>query len=121
MFFLVGPNTGLGHTSMIYMIESQIAYVADAVAQFKNRRLSTVEVRKDRQDSYNKDIQHELASSVWNNGGCSSWYLDKHGNNTTLWPGFTFEFRRLLSKFDADAYQVTVGASPKVNEKVAAL
>ena len=42
------------------------------------------------------------------NGGCASWYLDKHGNNTTLWPGFTFEFRRMLASFDADAYDTTV-------------
>ncbi|KAA0022536.1 flavin-containing monooxygenase [Antrihabitans cavernicola] len=104
MFFLVGPNTGLGHTSMVFMIESQINYVADAIATIDKKDLRTVEVRKDSLDTYNAQLQKDLASSVWMNGGCASWYLDAHGNNTTLWPGFTFEFRRLTRKFDVDAY-----------------
>lgn len=129
MFFLVGPNTGLGHTSMIFMIESQIAYVADALGEFRKRGLRTLEVRKDAQDSYNRKIQDDLASSVWNTGGCSSWYLDKHGNNTTLWPGFTFVFRWMLRKFDIGSYQTSSGGagtprppanSPKKKDKVAA-
>jgi cation diffusion facilitator CzcD-associated flavoprotein CzcO len=107
MFFLVGPNTGLGHTSMVFMIESQINYVADAVKTIERDGLRTVEVRKDKQDEYNSKLQERMASSVWMNGGCASWYLDKHGNNTTLWPSFTFEFRNITRKFDADAYATT--------------
>lgn len=118
MFFLVGPNTGLGHTSMVFMIESQINYVADAIATIEKKKLRTVEVRKDVLDSYNKDLQKQLANSVWMNGGCASWYLDSHGNNTTLWPGFTFDFRRLTRKFDVDAY--TVEATTNDRKKVAA-
>ncbi|MBJ8340968.1 NAD(P)/FAD-dependent oxidoreductase [Antrihabitans sp. YC3-6] len=108
LFFLVGPNTGLGHTSMVFMIESQINYLADAIATIEKQGLATVEVRKDKQDDYNRDLQEKLSKSVWMNGGCASWYLDKHGNNTTLWPGFTFEFRRMLANFDTDAYDTTV-------------
>ncbi|NLE82359.1 MAG: NAD(P)/FAD-dependent oxidoreductase [Rhodococcus sp.] len=104
MFFLVGPNTGLGHTSMVFMIESQINYLADALDTIERHDLGTVEVRKDAQDSYNKNLQEKLSHSVWNNGGCASWYLDKHGNNTTLWPGFTFDFRRQTRRFDLAAY-----------------
>lgn len=104
MFFLVGPNTGLGHTSMVYMIESQLNYVVDAINVIERNGIGTVEVRKEAQDAYNRDLQRKLSHSVWNNGGCASWYLDKHGNNTTLWPGFTFEFRGLTKKFDLDAY-----------------
>ncbi|TSE01883.1 NAD(P)/FAD-dependent oxidoreductase [Skermania sp. ID1734] len=118
MFFLVGPNTGLGHTSMVFMIESQINYVADALDTADRQGLRTVEVRKDAQDAYNDELQEKLAKSVWNNGGCASWYLDKHGNNTTLWPGFTFEFRQQLRKFDIDKYDVSVAVDNK--EKVAA-
>ena len=118
MFLLVGPNTGLGHTSMVFMIESQINYVADAIATIEKKRLRTVEVRKDVLDTYNKDLQKQLANSVWMNGGCASWYLDSHGNNTTLWPGFTFDFRRLTRKFDVDAY--TVEATTTDRKKVAA-
>ncbi|MFD4291973.1 flavin-containing monooxygenase [Rhodococcus sp. NPDC058505] len=104
MFFLVGPNTGLGHTSMVYMIESQLNYVVDAINVIERNEIGTVEVRKDAQDDYNRDVQRKLSHSVWNNGGCASWYLDKHGNNTTLWPGFTFEFRNQTKHFDLDAY-----------------
>lgn len=107
MFFLLGPNVGLGHTSMVYMIESQINYIADALATFDKQDLRTVEVRREVQDRYNADLQRKLAKSVWMTGGCSSWYLDKHGNNTTLWPDFTFEFRRLTKQFDVEAYDTT--------------
>ena len=110
MFFLLGPNVGLGHTSMVYMIESQINYIADALATFENRNLRTVEVRRDAQDTFNASLQRKLAKSVWSTGGCASWYLDKHGNNTTLWPDFTFEFRRITRKFDIAAYDTTTAA-----------
>ncbi|MEU2087705.1 flavin-containing monooxygenase [Nocardia beijingensis] len=111
MFFLLGPNVGLGHTSMVYMIESQINYIADALATFDRLDLRTVEVRRDVQDAYNADLQKKLASSVWLTGGCSSWYLDKHGNNTTLWPDFTFEFRRLTKTFDVAAYDISISSA----------
>ncbi|MGW0172454.1 flavin-containing monooxygenase [Rhodococcus sp. NPDC003322] len=104
MFFLVGPNTGLGHSSMVYMIESQLNYVVDAVNVIERNDIGTIEVRQEAQDRYNREVQGKLRNSVWNNGGCASWYLDKHGNNTTLWPGFTFEFRGLTRRFDLDAY-----------------
>lgn len=108
LFFLLGPNVGLGHTSMVYMIESQINYIADALATIDRLDLRTVEVRRDVQDAYNADLQAKLAGSVWLTGGCSSWYLDKHGNNTTLWPDFTFEFRRLTKTFDVAAYDISI-------------
>ncbi|MQY28628.1 flavin-containing monooxygenase [Nocardia aurantia] len=122
MFFLLGPNVGLGHTSMVYMIESQISYIADAIATVDRLGLSTVEVRKSVQDNYNRDLQRKLVGSVWNTGGCASWYLDKHGNNTTLWPDFTFRFRRMLEKFDPGAYDTTVadGAAARPDPKVVA-
>ncbi|MCJ0904713.1 NAD(P)/FAD-dependent oxidoreductase [Rhodococcus sp. ARC_M6] len=105
MFFLVGPNTGLGHSSMVFMIESQINYLVDAIATIDKYDIGTVEVRKDKQDKYNKDLQAAMSKSVWSNGGCASWYMDKHGNNTTLWPGFTFQFRKATQYFDLAAYR----------------
>lgn len=114
MFFMLGPNVGLGHTSMVYMIESQINYIADAVATIDRLGLRTVEVRKDVQDEYNVGLQKKLTHAVWNTGGCASWYLDKHGNNTTLWPDFTFRFRGLLEKFDVSAYDTSVKSAQPV-------
>jgi hypothetical protein len=107
MFVLVGPNTGLGHTSMVYMIESQLNYVVDAVSVMKARGLTRLDVRQDAQDAYNDEMQQKLAGSVWMTGGCASWYLDAHGNNTTLWPDFTFRFRKQTKRFDVDAYETS--------------
>lgn len=104
MFFMLGPNTAVGHTSMVYMIESQLNYIVDAIGTMKARGLKAFEVRREVQDAYNDKLQRMLAASVWNTGGCASWYLDAHGNNTTLWPDFTFRFRRQTKRFDLDAY-----------------
>ncbi|WP_418769525.1 flavin-containing monooxygenase [Mycobacterium neumannii] len=107
MFVLIGPNTGLGHTSMVYMIESQLNYVVDAVTTMTRRGLSRLDVRQEALDAYNEELQHKLTGSVWMTGGCASWYLDAHGNNTTLWPDFTFRFRAQTKRFDVDAYETT--------------
>ncbi|WP_433759180.1 flavin-containing monooxygenase [Nocardia sp. CA-135398] len=120
MFFLLGPNVGLGHTSMVYMIESQINYIADALATVDRLGLRTVEVKRAVQDAYNEELQGKLVKSVWNTGGCASWYLDKHGNNTTLWPDFTFEFRRMTKNFDVSAYETTSVESSRNELKVVA-
>jgi cation diffusion facilitator CzcD-associated flavoprotein CzcO len=104
VFLLVGPNTALGHSSMIFMMESQFAYVLDAIRTIRARRLKYVDVRNDVEQRYNAGIQERLAGTVWNAGGCVSWYLTSSGKNTTLWPGFTFEFRHMLRKFDPENY-----------------
>jgi cyclohexanone monooxygenase len=105
-FHLVGPNTALGHSSMIYIIESQVAYVTDALRTLRRQGLATVEPTLEAQDSWSDRIQERMKPTVWTTGGCASWYLDEHGNNTTLWPGQTFSFRRLLSRFDIEQYDV---------------
>jgi cation diffusion facilitator CzcD-associated flavoprotein CzcO len=104
LFLIVGPNTGLGHSSMIYMIESQIAYVLSAVKRMRARSVKLVELRPDAQAAYNHRIQKRLAGTVWASG-CMSWYLTRSGKNTTLWPGFTFEFRWRTRRFDPAPYQ----------------
>ena len=105
-FHLVGPNTALGHSSMIYIIESQVAYLTDALRTMREQGLATVEPTLEAQDSWSDRVQRRMKPTVWTTGGCASWYLDEHGNNTTLWPGHTFTFRRLLSRFDIDKYDV---------------
>jgi cation diffusion facilitator CzcD-associated flavoprotein CzcO len=107
LFFLMGPNTGLGHNSMVYMIESQIAYVIDAIRTMKTRRLHSVEVRADAQERFNASLHQRMRRSIWSVGGCVSWYVHPvSGRNVTLWPGFTWQFRRLTRRFDAAAYQL---------------
>ena len=106
LFLIVGPNTGLGHNSMVYIIESQIAYVLDAIRTMKKERLATMDVRADVQAAYNEKIGERLAKTVWSTGGCKAWYTTRDGKNTTLWPGFTFEFRYRTRRFDLESYAV---------------
>ena len=104
LFLMTGPNTGLGHTSMVFMMESQIAYLLDALRQVDARGAGVVEVRDDAQRSYNEEVQQRLARTVWNVGGCRSWYLDRNGRNSTLWPGATWRYRLRTRRFDAESY-----------------
>ena len=103
-YMLMGPNTGLGHSSMVYMIESQIQYVLDAVQTMRRDGLSSLEVRQDVQAHYNADLQKQLGGAVWQTG-CKSWYVNEAGKNTTLWPGFTFRFRAVTRRIDLLDYQ----------------
>jgi cation diffusion facilitator CzcD-associated flavoprotein CzcO len=105
-FMLMGPNTGLGHTSVVFMIESQIAYIADALRTMRERGAGVVEVRPEAQEASNRAVQERLQGSVWNTGGCASWYLDDQGRNATIWPGFTFTYKKETMKFDAEAYDL---------------
>jgi cyclohexanone monooxygenase len=105
-FMLIGPNTGLGHTSMLYMIESQLTYLVGALETMDRFGLATLEVRREVQDAYNRRLQRRMWKTVWLTG-CRSWYLDAHGRNTTLWPGFSFAFRWITRRFDLDAYAST--------------
>lgn len=97
-FHLTGANTGLGHSSMVFMIESQLAFVVDAVRRIEAAGGGPAEVRPQVAAAYNAGLQAKLPSTVWGSG-CSSWYLDSQGRNLTLWPGFTFEFRRRTRRF----------------------
>ena len=103
-FMLLGPNTGLGHGSMVYMIESQIEHVRRAVAAMGRSGAATIEVRPEAHAAFNRDVDARLAGTVWDLGGCSSFYMDRNGRNATLWPDWTWRFRRLAERFDADAY-----------------
>jgi cation diffusion facilitator CzcD-associated flavoprotein CzcO len=108
LFFLMGPNTGLGHNSMVYMIESQIAYVMDALRLMDKKKLKAVEVRVERQQKYNEALQEKSRNTVWTTGGCKSWYLHPvSGKNVTLWPGFTWKYRLDTRRFDAGAYRLS--------------
>jgi cyclohexanone monooxygenase len=107
LFQIVGPNTGLGHSSMVFIIESQIAYILSALQKMGEREIATVEPRAEAQQAWNTDVQERMQRTVWSTGGCASWYLDSHGRNTTLWPRTTFKFRSLLSEFDTEQYVVT--------------
>jgi cation diffusion facilitator CzcD-associated flavoprotein CzcO len=105
LFMLAGPNTRIGHSSQLFMIESQVRYVVSAVETLRRERVRGYDVRRDVQDEYNAKLQQRLRGSVWESG-CQSFYRTPDGKNTTIWPGYTFEFRALTGRFDVAAYEV---------------
>jgi cation diffusion facilitator CzcD-associated flavoprotein CzcO len=120
LFLLVGPNVGVGHTSMVYMIESQVAYVDDALQTMDAEGLDVLETTPEAQQAYRELIAEKSKGTVWLAGGCASWYLDEHGHNTTLWPDFTFRFRKLTKKLDRENYVGTPAGAPGDQPDVAA-
>lgn len=112
LFMLNGPNTGLGHSSVVFTIESQLAYILDALQIMEKRDCRWVNVRPEAQQRYNQWLQQKLAGTIWNTGGCRSWYQDRMGRNVALWPGFTFSFRHLLRRFDPEHYELEPNSPP---------
>ncbi|HEY2877438.1 MAG TPA: 4-hydroxyacetophenone monooxygenase, partial [Nocardioides sp.] len=106
LFMLTGPNTAQGHTSVVFVVESQVAYIRDALRTLRSKRYGALEPRADAQRRFNASLQRRMRRTVWTRGGCMSWYQDTHGRITTLWPRSTFTLRRILARFDADAYDV---------------
>ncbi|MEV6834966.1 NAD(P)/FAD-dependent oxidoreductase [Streptomyces sp. NPDC051133] len=104
---IIGPNTGLGNSSMILMIESQLNYMADYLRQLDVLGGRTaLDARPAAVEDWNHRVQERMKRTVWNTGGCTSWYLDASGRNTTIWPGTTTEFRRATRRVDLAEYEV---------------
>ncbi|MEU9381108.1 NAD(P)/FAD-dependent oxidoreductase [Streptomyces sp. NPDC048279] len=104
---IIGPNTGLGNSSMILMIESQLNYMADYLRQLRVLGgRAALDARPAAVAAWNHKVQERMKRTVWNTGGCTSWYLDANGRNTTIWPGTTTEFRRATQRVDLAEYEV---------------
>ncbi|MEY7974135.1 flavin-containing monooxygenase [Saccharomonospora xinjiangensis] len=121
LFFLLGPNTGLGHNSVVFMIEQQIRYIAEAMRYVEAHGADAIEVRADTQAQFNADIQRKLANGIWTRGGCKSWYLDSQGVNRTIWPGFTWRYWMRTRKLDPADFRLSrrATASPRTTSSAA--
>jgi len=106
LFMIIGPNTGLGHSSMVYMIESQLTYIVDALKKARAKKIQRLEVKKAVQDEFNSRLQEDSKETVWISG-CKSWYLTPSGVNAAIWPGFTFTFRQKTSQLKLEEYDYT--------------
>jgi cation diffusion facilitator CzcD-associated flavoprotein CzcO len=106
LFLLLGPNTGLGHNSVVFMIEAQIAHVMAALRHLDATGGAALEPRPEAQAAFVAEIDAEMQGTVWTTGGCQSWYLDATGRNSTLWPGFTYPFKRRLERLVPGEYLV---------------
>lgn len=104
MFMLTGPNTGLGHNSIIHIIESQVNYILQGVKKILSKQYAALEIKEEVQNNYNQKLQKKMKKTVWQTGGCISWYQDDRGNNPTLWPGYTVTFRKKTAKFKEDEW-----------------
>jgi len=109
LFMLYGPNTNLGHNSIVYMLESQIHYVMECVHEIDAHKVRLLEPTRAVQSAFNDELQRRIANSVWS-AGCTSWYQTEGGKNTNNWPGFTFDYRRRTRQLVRDHYHRDVGA-----------
>ena len=109
LFVMYGPNTNLGSGSIIFQLESQMAYIADAVERLR-RTGGVLSVRREVQQSFDSEMQSRLSTSVWQTG-CHNWYIDEHGRNTNNWPGFTIEYRRRTRRLDPADYEDQLSTS----------
>ncbi len=107
LFLLAGPNTALGHSSVLLMMEAQVEHVMGALRHMRTTGARTVEPREDATAAFVAAVDKEMRGTVWTSGGCKSWYLDAHGRNSALWPGFTFTFVRRVAPFHPEEYRMS--------------
>jgi cation diffusion facilitator CzcD-associated flavoprotein CzcO len=104
LFLLPGPNTGLGHSSVVYMLEAQIEHVLTAIVYMRRNGVTAIEARPQAQEAYVASVDKSMQGTVWTSGGCLSWYLDTTGRNSTLWPTPSWKFRRRVARFAPREY-----------------
>jgi len=107
---MYGPNTNLGHNSIIFMIECQTRYIMDCLRQMVVRDVPALDLRREVMDAYNARIQQELAATVWARTG-SSWYKDAKGRITNNWSGSTLRYWWHTRRADLGDYRL-LGRGP---------
>ena len=108
-FMLVGPNTATGHTSVLLYAEAQIDYIIQCLRHLERNGMSSLDVLPGCKPASTTVCGRSSKGTIWTAGGCHSWYLDADGGTSALWPGYTWQFRRALRRFDARDYSVRAG------------
>ena len=108
LFIMTGPNTGIGHTSAIFIIESQLEYIAKSIKAVLGGGKQAIEVRPEAEEAYTNMIHSEMDRTVWKQGGCNSWYQSNSGHVIAMFPGFSFSYKRLAANFKAQHHAFTV-------------
>jgi hypothetical protein len=111
-FVVTGPNTGIGHTSAIFVIESQMEYLLRAIDAVLDADAASIEVRPEAEDAYTTTIHREMEKTVWHDGGCTSWYRSRSGRVIAMFPGFSFSFRRLARRFRPEHHVIASEGTP---------
>ena len=112
LFMLLGPNTGLGHNSVVYMTEAQIEHLVGALRYMRAHGIDAIEPTPAAEDAFVAGVDRRMRGTVWLSGGCSSWYLDRTGRNSTLWPDSSWRYYRRASRFAAADYMRAPAAAP---------
>jgi cation diffusion facilitator CzcD-associated flavoprotein CzcO len=105
-FMLVGPHTGLGHNSIVYMIEAQANYIVDALKKLRAAGAPAMDVAAGAQARFVAALETRLRGTVWQDGGCDSWYKDEHGKVTTIWPGSAAAYQKAVKTADLQDYHL---------------
>ena len=109
-YMLYGPNTNLGHNSIVYMLESQIHYTLKSIKLLNKKGIKYLNIRQNKHDSFNERIQKQVKNTVWEKG-CESWYKTEEGKNTINWPDFTFKYRHKTRNVKLKDYHIIKQAS----------
>ena len=119
LFIVTGPNTGIGHTSAIFVIEAQMHYIMRAISEVKARKAAAIEVKPQAEESYTTHIHSEMEKTVWKRGGCTSWYKSKSGHVVAMFPGFSYTYLRMAKNFKSADHVLhsPVNASDHANRK----
>lgn len=113
MFVMYGPNTNTSGGSIIYFLETQAAYIRQALQLMKNRRAGAIEVRREVEERSDRELQAQFAGTAWL--ACDSWYRNENGRIVTNWPGYMKDYRdatRLLNASDFRLHAVTDAVEP---------
>ncbi len=105
LYFMLGPNTALGHNSVVFMIEQQTKFIIKMLDEMDKRGAAAAEATQQAQTEFNVEIQKLVEKGIWTQGGCTSWYLDSQGKNRTIWPKFTFQYWWETRKVEADDFE----------------
>jgi len=111
-FMLLGPHTALGHNSVVIMIEAQVNYIVDALKKLRAAGAAAIDVTAAVQQKFITDLEARLKNTVWQDGGCESWYKDEHGKVTTLWPGSAASYRKAVKTAHLQDYRLLGTQSP---------
>lgn len=111
LFLTLGPNTGIGHTSALFIMESQLRYIVDCVRRLRESGARSLEVRADAEERYTTGIHSEMERTVWHSGGCTSWYQSASGKVIAMYPGFSFTYRRHTRRMDPADHVLTPAAT----------
>ncbi|HEX4878644.1 MAG TPA: NAD(P)/FAD-dependent oxidoreductase [Limnobacter sp.] len=112
LFIVTGPNTGIGHTSAIFVIEAQMHYIMRAITEVQKQGALHIEVKPHAEHRYTTHIHSEMEKTVWKKGGCNSWYKSKSGHVVAMFPGFSYSYLRMAKNFKPADHVIAKPATP---------